>query len=661
MITLIVLSLLIGAAVSVPLLRWGRLHGKTFDAIEERFARVFFLLVIAVVGLPFVLYPWLYASLLVGIAMFPAIKVILRSGESSWTGPAMLPREQTKTPPRRLSIVVRLREFRARPKWHPAFNVIASVLVAGILVTEGIFINAAAWGVANSSPNWCVWIGGKRAVPALRAALKDEVPWVRGQAIELLLELGEPFETVLVPALSDPSNDVRRMVANRLVKIGEPAVPALIVSLTQGEYGGRKAAVDVLVRIGQPAVPALVAALKGSDAYLRRWAADVLIEFDAKAAVATPALIAALKDNDDDLRRWAAEVLVNFGLRAVPDLIATMKNDDGVGAIAAAYVLARIGHAAVTDLLNEFDNPRREVRWAATWAIKQLQKSPVAVEPRTWSRDGRVREQIAAPLLRIGQIEALVKIGEPAIPNLVAALKDDEVAWMANWALIKIGQPAVPALLGALEDSNSEVRRLAAQSLTVIGDKRAVPKLINALEDNDYEVRLSAITGLGDIGDSRAVPALMATLKRRGSYLDEDHIRMRAVIALGAIGDRRAISALTVALKNYSFRVRSSAVEALAGIGRRAVPALIVALKDDDEEVRNQAAEALAKIGDKRAVPALIAALKDEDEQVRNQAAEALAKIGDKRAVPALKAAYRKYYRHYGERFSAALVQLRAY
>jgi HEAT repeat protein len=77
--------------------------------------------------------------------------------------------------------------------------------------------------------------------------------------------------------------------------------------------------------------------------------------------------------------------------------------------------------------------------------------------------------------------------------------------------------------------------------------------------------------------------------------------------------------------------------------------------------VRNQAAEALAKIGDKRAVPALIAALKDEDEQVRNQAAEALAKIGDKRAVPALKAAYRKYYRHYGERFSAALVQLRAY
>ena len=59
---------------------------------------------------------------------------------------------------------------------------------------------------------------------------------------------------------------------------------------------------------------------------------------------------------------------------------------------------------------------------------------------------------------------ALGEIGAPAVPGLLAALRDADwwVHQAAAEALEQIGAPAVLGLLAALRDANADVRRAAA-------------------------------------------------------------------------------------------------------------------------------------------------------------------------------------------------------
>ncbi|MER3501614.1 MAG: PBS lyase [Candidatus Fervidibacterota bacterium] len=114
-------------------------------------------------------------------------------------------------------------------------------------------------------------------------------------------------------------------------------------------------------------------------------------------------------------------------------------------------------------------------------------------------------ERVVGALLRHEDrkiaIEALVKIGEPAVEPLIEALRDRdwEVRWAAAYALGKIGKPAVEPLIEALRDRDGKVRRAAADALGAIGDARAVEPLIEALRDRDWEVREAAVNALGKI------------------------------------------------------------------------------------------------------------------------------------------------------------------
>jgi HEAT repeat protein len=202
-------------------------------------------------------------------------------------------------------------------------------------------------------------------------------------------------------------------------------------------------------------------------------------------------------------------------------------------------------------------------------------------------------------------------------------------------------QKRVEDLIKDLKDERVEVRRLAVEALVRIGES-AVPALGEALKDQGEWVRVGAAEALGRIGPEAksAVPALVEALKDQIVG-----VRRRAAEALGIIGSeaKSAVPALVEALKGQDAEVREGAAEALGRIGpeaKSAVPALGEALKDQDKWVRLRAAEALGIIGPaaKSAVPALVEALKDQDVWVRQEAAWALGIIGPaaKSAVPAL-------------------------
>src|SRR5262249_94585 len=109
--------------------------------------------------------------------------------------------------------------------------------------------------------------------------------------------------------------------------------------------------------------------------------------------------------------------------------------------------------------------------------------------------------------------------------------KEPKLRSVAATVLGKIGEPAGPTLVAALKDSDPEVRRLAVHGLSVMekGPKDAVEPLVDALKDKEKETRIYAATALKAIGkDANSATAPLRVLLKD----EEDQVRLAAANAL---------------------------------------------------------------------------------------------------------------------------------
>jgi hypothetical protein len=105
---------------------------------------------------------------------------------------------------------------------------------------------------------------------------------------------------------------------------------------------------------------------------------------------------------------------------------------------------------------------------------------------------------------------------QPAELRPLKPLEDWTEQEMAADALGRIGQPAVPELVNALGSLDPNIRLKAVEVLGRMGPEaaQAVPSLTKSLEDPDERIRKAAARTLGRIGPAaqEAVPALVRTL-----------------------------------------------------------------------------------------------------------------------------------------------------
>lgn len=138
-------------------------------------------------------------------------------------------------------------------------------------------------------------------------------------------------------------------------------------------------------------------------------------------------------------------------------------------------------------------------------------------------------------------------------------------------ALLKIGKPAVPALIAGLSDKNTYRRAHCAGLLGEIGDARAVEPLCGMV-GTEKNAKDWFIHALGRLKDPRAIDALIPLLAE-GS---------------GEIHSLPAIVPTTGRM----------AADALAKIGQPAVAKLEEAKKSKNPDVQTNARHALLLIGD---------------------------------------------------------------
>jgi HEAT repeat protein len=150
------------------------------------------------------------------------------------------------------------------------------------------------------------------------------------------------------------------------------------------------------------------------------------------------------------------------------------------------------------------------------------------------------------------------------VADLVSA--DEEKSGDARLALISLGEPAVPALVALLENGTPRERVLAATTIWGMGGRgaTAVPALARALTDADPELRVACAMALENMGPAArgAAFALAAALED-----PERSVRQAAVKALGAMGPAAspALPALEEAIERESWPEAEEAVRRIHG------------------------------------------------------------------------------------------------
>lgn len=114
-------------------------------------------------------------------------------------------------------------------------------------------------------------------------------------------------------------------------------------------------------------------------------------------------------------------------------------------------------------------------------------------------------------------INELVKIGEPAVDDLIISLqdKDENVRWCSAIVLEKIsplGKQSISFLISALKDNSSNVRWCSALALGKFESYaiQSIPSLQKLLYDEDYDVRWAAYIAISKIDNKslNVIPVL---------------------------------------------------------------------------------------------------------------------------------------------------------
>jgi HEAT repeat protein len=238
------------------------------------------------------------------------------------------------------------------------------------------------------------WLGRKQAVERLvelgEPAVLPLIQALERHSSTLLMEvlgrLRDPRAVApLVAALTQENPHIRQAAATALGLIGDPqAVRALIDSfrVESGDTEDITAwqdAAEALAHIGEPAVGPLIAALADENWLVRTSSAIALGQLGDPRAVAP--LIVLLGDREPQVRLDAAEALGKLGdEEALDPLVALLSDPDEMVRVYAVCALGDlITGSLFAPLVSALNDPSIEVR---SEALRALAKSagPAAVE-----------------------------------------------------------------------------------------------------------------------------------------------------------------------------------------------------------------------------------------------------------------------------------------
>jgi HEAT repeat protein len=196
--------------------------------------------------------------------------------------------------------------------------------------------------------------------------------------------------------------------------------------------------------------------------------------------------------------------------------------------------------------------------------------------------------------VRKAALEAVVALpGDEKFTVLLEGIRDEESAGRRNTcmeALIRLGDAAVPFLPRLLEDDDADVRKFGVDILGNIESVKVLEPLMSALEDSVDNVAAAAAEYLGKKKHGPAVPALVARAGRGDFW-----IKFSCLRALGEIGDPAAGPAVLRMAEERDLRKASLEALGLMGVAE-AEPLVLEGLSSEDRGFRRIAVLSTARL-----------------------------------------------------------------
>ncbi len=207
-----------------------------------------------------------------------------------------------------------------------------------------------------------------------------------------------------------------------------------------------------------------------------------------------------------------------------------------------------------------------------------------------------------------------------------------------------MSRPALLSVIGAHRDRipfrdllNAAYQQDAAEKaalfkvISEVANESSVEELLARVEGKDPVARMHIISILSKFNRPRVRAALQSTLKDPNK-----RVRTAALQAIAGMSGTIDPAQIAPLLKDAEIDVQNLAVEVLCKARHpETVHHLVDVLKDESEYARRAAVEVLNEVGDERSVKHLLQAIKDDDWWVRSRAADALGKIGGPRVINA--------------------------
>jgi len=400
---------------------------------------------------------------------------------------------------------------------------------------------------------------GTPALESLFYALKHKNRNIRKEIPRILVWIKDPsIKSPLINALHDNDFQVALAVESALENLEEKVIEPLIPLLESSDDTIKIRVIHILGEIAKrifddsrnkddlilearnklnPAVPSLITLLESQNPAVKlntMWTLRTI-----KDPRPVGAIIPLLEDKNYDVRIQAIRTLGVLGdYTAVDEVIETLRNTDWKVRMESVAALGRIRNKqAVLPLINCLEDRDWRVRYRAIISLGML-KDKQAI-------DSLVNLFKTDNILVIKRI-IIFSIGEIAddvhTVDFISSFlsnKDRFIQQNAVDALGKIGKPAVKALIMALKRQDENIKRFhdeIIQALAAIGDKQAIEPIIDALNDAYYYKRVKAVIALGKFNDKRAYEPLLRALQDKDKW-----VRQEALKIFDEVKDYRAI------------------------------------------------------------------------------------------------------------------------
>jgi len=343
----------------------------------------------------------------------------------------------------------------------------------------------------------------------------------------------------LVKALEDRNLDVRLAAVDALGKIANDAAIEGLLKALKNPSSGLIRVIRTLGNVGdQTVVPALIKVLSNPDldSFIRLESAQALEKLGSKAAI--PALLNLVKDSDFFVRLESAKALGKLSSKAAIPVLLDLISQKNFVRPKAIRALIDMGYENSQELLKAFRDDVIE-RKKNDEASRRSIESEI-LEALSILED---EEQLDEDLQEAADVLAHLphKMTTAGLLKLLAEHPHFYTRRLSAEALGNLGdKKAISGLIQALEDSNLELRWIVAEALGNLGSKAAIPELSRMLDERESWLPSMAVGALKEIGGEEVIPDLHKALKYRG----ESFVRTDAADVLEEIGTPESLAHL---------------------------------------------------------------------------------------------------------------------